>query len=150
MMTKDSILFCGRDKIEYYFLSNFFMCKIQGPDGKIWRSSEHLYQGRKFIEPIYQEAVRKMISAKDSKIVANSYLREYQRPDFHDIKLDIMRDVILRKFSQWTWLREKLVETGDIPLIEHRAADSFWGSGPDMEGQNWLGRILMETREKLK
>jgi ribA/ribD-fused uncharacterized protein len=104
----------------------------------------------KFIRPVYRQEVRAAISPRDSKIVANNYLRKYQRPDWHDIKIDVMRDVIMRKFTQHESLRLKLVETGDIPLIEHRAADSFWGSGPDMQGQNWLGRILMETREKLR
>jgi len=147
---KDSILFCGQDKREYPWMSNFFMCKIKDEQGRVWRSSEHLYQGMKFIEPVYQEAVRMVLTPKESKIIANNYLRDNIRPDWHDIKIDIMRDVVMRKFTQNESLRDKLLKTGDKVLIEHRASDDFWGSGPDMKGKNWLGVILMETREELK
>ena len=47
-------------------------------------------------------------------------------------------------------LRRALVATGDAKLVEeNKHGDDFYGTVNGV-GQNWLGRILMETREALR
>ena len=41
-----------------------------------------------------------------------------------------------------------LLSTGNQVLIEH-SNDRYWGDGLDGTGQNKLGKILMEVRDKL-
>ncbi len=60
-----------------------------------------------------------------------------------------MRRADLAKFSQNPDLAAKLIATGDAEIVEDAAHDPFWGVGPDGEGCNWAGRILMETRSKI-
>jgi len=42
------------------------------------------------------------------------------------------------------------LETGDKPIVEENAGDSYWGNGPDGSGKNMLGKIIVEVRETLK
>jgi len=43
---------------------------------------------------------------------------------------------------------KKLLKTKPLQLIEDSSLDAFWGWGSDEMGQNWLGKILMEVRDK--
>ena len=142
------ILFCGRDKESYPWMSNFYCCNsIIDKFGHRWRSVEHAYQAMKFKDRALQEEIRKTKTPKEAKVLANRILREHIREDWHDIKLNIMRKLVRMKFQN-PILMEKLKSTKSKKLIEHASWDNFWGSGPDMKGQNWMGRILMEIRDE--
>jgi len=72
------------------------------------------------------------------------------RRDWESVKVNIMREAILAKFTQHEDLRELLLATGDAKIIEHTTNDDYWGDGGDGRGKNMLGRILMDTRTKLR
>lgn len=78
------------------------------------------------------------------------------REDWEDVKVGIMRELLLHKFVQHEDLRELLLSTGDQVLIEgNNWHDNFWGSCRcdvchGREGQNWLGRLLMGVRQHLR
>lgn len=72
------------------------------------------------------------------------------RPDWNEVKVSIMRNVLALKFRQNPDLREKLLATGEAELIEgNHWKDTFWGVCNGV-GENWLGKLLMELREELK
>ena len=54
------------------------------------------------------------------------------------------------KFAQHPDIRAVLLSTGDERLVEHTSSDSYWGDGGDGTGNNMLGKILMEIRERLR
>lgn len=70
------------------------------------------------------------------------------RSDWEDIKVDVMRRGLAAKFSQNEKLRLLLAATGDAEIIEVNPNDYIWGAGKDGSGQNWLGRLLVELRDK--
>ena len=72
------------------------------------------------------------------------------RRDWESAKVNVMREVVMAKFTQHPELRELLLSTGDAKLIEHTANDDYWGDGGDGRGKNMLGRILMDVREQLR
>ena len=43
-----------------------------------------------------------------------------------------------------------LLDTGNRPIFENTARDTFWGNGGDGSGLNILGKLLMELRTKLR
>jgi N-glycosidase YbiA len=61
--------------------------------------------------------------------------------------------VALAKFSGDPALSDLLLGTGDAELVEAGFIDDdagrFWGRVNGI-GENWLGRILMETRDRLR
>ena len=83
------------------------------------------------------------------RVSAQSWFRRNKcepRPDWHEVKLEIMRRAVRAKFMQNADLAEMLRATGTTELVEDSSSEPFWGFGPDGQGSNWLGRVLMEVR----
>ena len=117
--------------------------------GKRWPTSEHYFQAQKFEETAYQEEIRKEKSPMQAARMGRNRKRPL-RKDWESVKVEIMRQAVLAKFTQHSNLRELLLSTGDTRLVEHTTNDTYWGDGGDGTGKNMLGRILMEVREQLR
>ncbi len=131
---------------EYAFLSNY--ARIL-PESSI--TVEHLYQAAKAACP--EDAAR--IMAAETPGDAKKMARKIRKVDnWEDIKLHIMLNLLLYKFS-FEENRRKLLATGDEELCEGNIwHDNFWGNChcehcADRPGCNHLGRLLMQVR-KLK
>lgn len=130
---------------EYRFLSNFWFCEVL-IDGVVWPTTEHYYVAMKTLDPALREQIREIPRPGQVKRFGRSL---ELRPDWDDVKVDVMRTAITAKFTQSGHLLQKLVDTGDAQLIESNTwGDTFWGVCHG-EGENWLGRILMEVRAEL-
>lgn len=73
------------------------------------------------------------------------------RKDWENVKLNIMEEVVRAKFSQNAELKEKLLATGAMELMEgNNWHDTFWGvNAKTLEGDNHLEQILMKIRAEL-
>lgn len=156
------ILYFGRDRTAFGFLSHFFPSSID-LDGETWPTVEHFYQAQKSDDPDYRDAIRATLSPGFAKRLAapptaprrisqNSWFKRNgrePRSDWHDVKADIMRRADRAKFEQNADLAAMLLETGNAELIEDSPGEPFWGVGPDGNGGNWAGRILMEIRRSM-
>ncbi len=118
-------------------------------DSKVWPTSEHYFQAKKFVDAEHQDAIRAAKSAMIAARMGRSRKRPL-RPDWEAVKIQVMREAVFAKFSQNEELKTLLLGTGDAELIEHTTRDHFWGDGGDGSGKNMLGRILMEVRETLQ
>ena len=141
-MIKSVKSFRGR----YDFLSNMYEAAFEW-DGRIYRSSEAAYQSAKSLDP----EVRDTFSRMDGKEAKRAGRTLALRKDWEGVKDAVMEEVVRAKFSQNPALLTKLIETGDMELIEgNRWHDKYWGvdvfSG---EGENRLGGILMKLRAEL-
>ncbi len=156
------ILFYKRDRAEFGFLSNFAPAPVT-IDGETWPTSEHYYQAQKSRREDYRQAIRsastpgkaKRLSADPAlprRISHSSWFRKNQvalRADWPEIKVEVMRRAVRAKFFQNDHLAQRLLATGTAELVEDSGTDTFWGIGRSADGQNWLGRILMEVRSEL-
>ena len=61
-----------------------------------------------------------------------------------------MRRADWAKYAQNPPLAELLLATGTAELVEDFPSEACWGIGPDGEGLNWAGRVLMEVRDGLR
>ena len=61
-----------------------------------------------------------------------------------------MEDILRHKLEQNLYVKEKLLDTGDLEIIEDSPKDAFWGWGSDRNGENQLGRIWMKLRDELR
>lgn len=131
-------------KGENRFLSNFWPAEVQ-LDGATYPSVEHAYVAAKTLDPKLREVAQSLPTAGDVKRFGKKLKL---RADWDDVKLDVMRDLVRQKF-QHAELRDKLRATGDQPLVEGNTwGDRFWGVCRG-EGENHLGRILMEVRAEM-
>jgi ribA/ribD-fused uncharacterized protein len=114
-----------------------------------WPTTEHYFQAQKFADEEAREVIRKTPSPMEAAEHGRSHARAL-RADWEAVKVDVMREAVLGKFTQHPDLRRVLLATGDSDLVEHTRRDAFWGDGGDGRGQNILGQILMEVRARLR
>lgn len=128
-------------------LSNFagFPVRI---GNKMWPTTEHYFQAMKFKDKSEQEIIRKANSPMLAARMGRDRKRTLRR-DWESVKVNVMREAVMSKFTQHLELRQLLLGTGDAKIIEHTVSDDYWGDGGDGKGKNMLGRILMEVRAKL-
>ena len=130
---------------EFRFLSNFYLSIIRF-DGVSWPSVEHAYQALKSNDPVTQRMIRMARTPGDAKKMGKLVV---VRPDWEDVKVDVMRRLVWLKFEN-PFVRPLLLATEDAELVECNTwGDVFWGTCGGV-GQNMLGKILMETREKAR
>lgn len=136
---------------DYRWASNFHTCLVCH-DTLPFPSSEHAYMFAKLDQTGMSDAQIKStydhvfsLSAREVKKWGRSV---ELRPDWESIKYDVMAAIVFDKFSRNMDLREKLLATGDKYIEETNWwSDVTWGVDIRKGGSNWLGKILMKTRE---
>lgn len=140
----DILEFKGDDR----YLSNFFSASFVW-NNILWPNAEVAYQASKAITAEDAASFLQLTAGQ-----AKSHGREIKiRDDWDAVKFDLMRDIVREKFKQNPELRDKLIATGTSHIEEgNNHHDRIWGVCPpgSSQGQNWLGRILMEVREELR
>lgn len=129
---------------EYRFLSNFYPAFLE-IGGWVWRTSEHAYQAAKSLDPQDWKDIQECVSPGAAKRMGRVITI---RPDWEEIKLSIMEEIVTEKFHQNPDLLKKLLDTGNAELIENNHwGDTFWGVCRGV-GENHLGKILMRIRSR--
>jgi len=120
-------------------------------------TTEALYQACRF--PHLPDLQREII-AQHSPMTAKMKSKPYQmesRADWDKVRYKVMRWCLRVKLAQnYEEFGRLLLATIDRPIVEQSRKDDYWGAkladetGDILIGQNVLGRLLMELREKLK
>ena len=143
----DTIEFYESDA-PFYELTNFFPCPIV-VEMKEYPTSEHFFQASKFLAYRWvADSIRYSSSPREAFAIAQRN-RTYQRSDWHEVSMKVMKTALLAKFSIEP-MRQVLILTGNRRLVEHTVNDNFWGNGGDYSGGNHLGLLLEEVRAELK
>lgn len=144
--TDSQVFFYEQD---FYVLSNFsaFNVEIFGED---FQTVEHAYHWCKFKEtyPDIADKIKRARSAHDAFKIARFH-HPGRRHDWDELKVGIMREILIAKQDQHEYVQKKLIQTGKRELIENSWRDKFWGWGENRDGQNMLGKLWMEIRAKL-
>lgn len=130
---------------EYAFLSNFYEAPVTY-NGITYQNNEAAFQSMKCAVSSDRLQFAKLNPTEAKKLGRKVPLR----PDWEDIKVGIMRDIVRCKFEQQPELRDKLLGTKDTYLEEGNTwNDRIWGT-VNGQGANLLGTILMEIREEFQ
>ena len=148
---KDIDSFSGR----YAFLSNFSPASVYILIGTKWIrcvTVEHAYQASKTCNQYWRRKIVDTSTPEDAKRLGQrAPLAVY----WDDVKTVIMIELLRQKFSS-SQFRRRLIATGQMDLIEgNHWHDNFWGSCRCtacqlVEGQNWLGILLMRVRKDIR
>lgn len=136
---------------EYRWLSNYHYCTIVY-DNITYPSTEHAYQALKSLNNKDRMRIAALPTPKEAK---QAGFTVELRPNWDNIKLSIMEEVLRLKFAHPD-LKQKLLDTGDATLIEGNYwHDNFFGvctcdNCKNKIKNNNLGKLLMEIREELK
>lgn len=138
--------------IPYYEDSNFvfsnFSAHIVVYKGERYQTAEHAFHAQKFENKDFVKQIQDCPSPIAAWELARK-LKPHRRPDWDDIKVEILTDIIRRKAEQNPDVKQALLATGDEEIVEVNPNDDFWGNGPDGNGQNQTGKILMKIRSEL-
>ncbi|MBM1632318.1 NADAR family protein [Sulfitobacter mediterraneus] len=132
----------------YAEFSNFAPFGVE-MDELWWPTVEHYFQAQKFTDAVYQERIRRAIKPKDAKALGMTRALPL-RSDWEDTKVTLMHSAVACKFKTHPKPRDLLLSTGTEDIVENAPMDSFWGCGPDGQGANMLGKILMQVRSDLQ
>ena len=126
------------DRFEF---SNMELATVEY-DGITYPSVENFYQAMKTTDNAERRQLSRL-SPFDSKKAKKTL-----RKDWNDIKVDVMRYGLQKKFSQEPF-RRRLEQSKPRTLIEWNWwRDTFWGIDINSGvGENMLGKLIMEIRE---
>lgn len=131
---------------EYDFLSNFFEAPVTW-EGLTYLSAEAAFQAAKVLTDEERLPFTELRAGKAKSMGRRVPLR----PDWEEVKTQVMEEVVRAKFTQNPDLAARLLTTGDAQLVEgNNWGDTCWGV--DMrtgKGENRLGVILMKVRAEL-
>jgi hypothetical protein len=146
-VAREQILFY-RVNAPYGEFSNFAPAPFE-LGGKTWPTSEHYFQAQKFAGTPSEEEIRRAASPMIAARMGRSRQRPL-RPDWERVKDAVMLEALRAKFRSHPRLRRVLLDTGDLPIVEHTSKDRYWADGGDGSGRNQLGALLMQVREELR
>lgn len=150
--TDTQVFFYERD---FYVLSNFSSFDVF-VFGLSFVTSEHAYHWAKFagqgadedLPAAIARAVRYAKSAHEAFTIAQN-AKAFRRADWDEVKVGIMRQILVAKVDRHEYVKRKLLATGDRELVENSWRDDYWGWGENRDGQNMLGKLWMEIRTEL-
>lgn len=129
---------------EFAYLSNFFEAEVEYETIR-YKTSEHAFQAAKSLK----QADRLRIAALQTPGQSKRAGRQVElRRDWESVKEIVMLDVLTAKFDQNPDLKQLLIETDPLRLIEgNNWGDTYWGIDDKKGGTNRLGEILMILRK---
>jgi ribA/ribD-fused uncharacterized protein len=144
-------------ELPYGWLGNMYAAPITY-NGQIYRTSEALFQCLRFDNPEIRELIRAQRSPMAAKMVTKPYKNQMIIAPREKEDIQNMALCLQLKFDQHPALKEKLLKTKDHILIEdigNRNGENhlFWGMkkiNGVWTGNNMMGKLLMELREKYK
>jgi len=122
-------------------------------EGIHYPTSEHAYQAGKARKEAVRDWILNAPSPALAAMAAHGLYVWDVAPDWAATKFERMRLVLHAKFSQHEDLRDLLLSTGDLRLVEvgtvDNAVNRLWGE-VNGKGQNMLGVMLMELRTEFR
>lgn len=143
------------DDAVYFFTPSFHtLDNFSAHQVNIWgikfSTAEHAYQYKKFSinHPEISQQILLASSPEAAKKVSDAN-KQYQPETWKDEKVVVMEEILRTKVQQHEDVREALKRSGKRTIIENSPFDGFWGSGPNGDGKNMVGKIWMEIRGSL-
>lgn len=128
-------------------------------NGKLWKTSEALFQALRFDDEYIKEEIRNQASPMSAKMKAKTYKYDLVVTPLSEEDIENMRLCLRLKFNQHPQLKKKLLITGNHLLIEDIGVrkgerHKFWGAYRNEKnewiGENKLGKLLMELRSEFQ
>jgi ribA/ribD-fused uncharacterized protein len=154
------LFFWGENDV-YGFLSNFYQTNFS-VNGNNFNCSEQYFMKKK--QELFNESndvlanlIMKETNPKNIKKYGRQ-VKNFNEEIWNINKYKYMYEGVYAKFTQNPELKQKLLATGKKILVEASPYDKIWGIGFNKSdalnnkskwGQNLLGKVLVEVRDKL-
>ena len=153
------VISIGKVKEEWGWMGNMGKCKLEY-EGKEYVSCEGLFICMRFDDEEIKEKLRlvdnggMMVKCVSKRYYDKMVVKRGGKKDVEN-----MRKIIRLKVESYSWMRKKLIESGDRFIYENvgrrrnRGNNMFWGGYFEegkFYGENILGKLWMELRRELK
>jgi ribA/ribD-fused uncharacterized protein len=144
------------------YLSQWYMSEMEIDGCKYncceqWMMAE---KARKFNDLETLKAIMKSSSPRDQKALGRK-IKDFDVQLWNSICREVVYRGNLAKFSQNQELKQRLLATADLTLVEASPYDKVWGIGlsaddpraaqrSQWQGTNWLGEAIMQVRKELQ
>ena len=134
---------------EFYPLDKFSSFKVE-KDGYLYASLEEAFQSSLFLPnyPEISDRIKNSHSAHEAQKIMFENVDKVQYDNSEQIT--IMEELLRLKLDQNPYVLKKLLQTEDYLIVEDSPKDSFWGWGPNRDGDNMLGKLWMKLREEYR
>lgn len=143
------------EKAVYFFTTAFYpLDNFSSHAIRIWDqnfpTAEHAFQWKKFsvVRPDISQKILEANSPDAVKGISDANKSE-QPVTWKDEKVLVMEEILRAKAGQHEDVREILKKTSGREIVENSPVDSFWGIGPNNDGQNMVGKIWMKIRDSI-
>ena len=143
------------EKAVYFFTTAFYpLDNFSAHTIHIWDqnfpTAEHAFQWKKFsvVRPDIAQKILEADSPHAVKEISDAN-KTGQPISWRDEKVATMEEILRAKAEQHEDVREILKKTGNREIIENSPVDSFWGIGPNNDGQNMVGKIWVKVRDSV-
>ncbi len=156
-----SIFFWKENENPYGIFCQWYNSPFVDKNNNKFANAEQYMMFRKaklFKDEETAQEILKTSLPKDVKLLGRK-VRNFDEEKWNKIKYKIVKDGNLLKFKSNKFLRDSLLSTKEMQLIEASPYDKIWGIGfnkydaeknKDSWGENLLGKALMEVREFLR
>jgi len=132
------------DNIKYYTCEQFMMAE----------------KAKLFNDKIALEKIMESRNPRDQKALGRK-VKNFNKEKWDKVCREIVYKGNYAKFTQHNDLKLKLLETGNKIIVEASPFDKIWGIGlgekdercldsKKWRGTNWLGKAIMEVRDKIR
>jgi len=117
-------------------------------EGQIWPSAEHYYQASKYAGRPYAQTIAQAPSAEEAYRLGNRWFKR-KVPEWKSRRKLMMTRALYRIVNEHPAIKQALLDTEEQLLIETSLYGHYWGVGRDQRGENTLGKIWMDIRQKI-
>lgn len=155
---KKSVIPFTKVALPYGWLGNMSPFQVEY-DGKVWRTTEALFQALRFSDESIRELIREQKSPMSAKMIARKHREFATVTPLGQEDVQNMLTCLNLKLENNPSLIEELIKTEDSIIVEdvtargNRGSNLFWGArydGTDWSGQNVLGELWMQIRLKVQ
>lgn len=118
-------------------------------EDKNWMTCEHYYQSKIVRSSSLVEQIDKALTGQEAYELAKPWYRSKVK-GWKKMRAVLMTRALYTKVQMYEDVKDELLSTNDELILETSLYDYYWGLGRDMRGENQMGKIWMDIREKLK
>ncbi|MGH1485727.1 MAG: NADAR family protein [Cellvibrionaceae bacterium] len=132
---------------EEHFLSTVSIHSFDLEDYQ-WPTAEHYYQAHKYEDKPYAQIILSAATGQQAHQLGNRWFKR-KVSDWKTKRRVWMTRALYRKTMEHQDIKQALLETENALLIETSLYDHYWGIGRDQRGENILGKVWMDIRQKI-
>ncbi len=118
-------------------------------EGQEWASVEHYVNASIAGNDRQAERIKNASSGQEAFNLNKPWYRSKKR-GWKSMRLVYMTRAVYTLVQMYPDVKQYLLNTDDQKIAESSLYDHFWGVGRDWRGENMMGRVWMDVRQKLR